>query len=272
MNHINDRSEELLEIPENIKRLIEHEKAYQENIGMSEATVLIFPDKVLKIQPIDVESRNEPHIMNWLDGKLSVPKVIAYEEQNDWSFLLMSRVRGKMCCDKEYMEDPELMISLTAKALHTLWNIDITGCPCDWRTDRKLKIARYLVEHDLVDMENAEEGTFGENGFKNPKELLDWLIANKPEEELVLSHGDFCLPNIMVDNGEFSGVIDLGRAGVSDKWNDIAIAYRSIKNNLSGKYDGKTWGNFDKDQFFEKLGVVPDWDKIRYYILLDDLF
>lgn len=262
----------MIKIPDSIKHLIEHEKVYKDNIGMSAANVLLFTDKVLKMQPIDVESRNEARVMEWMEDKILAPKLLAYEEQDDWSFLLMSRVPGKMCYDEEYMSQPELISDMIANTLHTLWNVNITDCPCDWRTDRKLKVAKYLVEHGMVDTEDAEEGTFGPDGFRDPEELLDWLIANKPEEELVFSHGDLCLPNIMYNNGSFSGVIDLGRAGISDKWYDIAIAYRSMQHNMKGKYTGAPSRPFDTDLFFEKIGVVPDWDKIRYYILLDDLF
>ena len=31
-------------------------------------------------------------------------------------------------------------------------------------------------------------------------ELINWLYDNKPEEDFVLSHGDFCLPNIFIKN------------------------------------------------------------------------
>lgn len=29
---------------------------------------------------------------------------------------------------------------------------------------------------------------------------------------------------------------------------------------------------FNPELFFEALGIEPDWKKIRYYILLDELF
>ena len=47
---------------------------------------------------------------------------------------------------------------------------------------------------------------------------------------------------------------------------------RSLKNNYSGIYDGVNRGNFNADLFFKELDVIPEWDKIRYYILLDELF
>lgn len=46
----------------------------------------------------------------------------------------------------------------------------------------------------------------------------------------------------------------------------------SLTNNLDGGYGGKARKKLDVNKFFNKLGIVPDWDKIRYYILLDELF
>lgn len=37
-------------------------------------------------------------------------------------------------------------------------------------------------------------------------------------------------------------------------------------------YGGKAYPGYKPELLFEKLGLVPDWEKIRYYILLDELF
>ena len=87
-----------------------------------------------------------------------------------------------------------------------------------------------------------------------------------------MSHGDFCLPNFLLKDDSLTGVIDLGRAGVADKWCDIALCYRSLKDNYNGRYDNIKKQGFSKFYLFESLGLKPDWDKIRYYILLDELF
>lgn len=153
-----------------------------------------------------------------------------------------------------------------------MWSIEISDCPCDNCLDRKLAAARYNVERGLVDMENVEPETFGEEGFRDPEELLQWLAAHRPEEEPVPSHGDYCLPNVFADGDRLSGVIDLGKTGISDKWLDIAICYRSLKHNFNGIYSGNAFTGFNPGTFFEKLGIEPDWKKIRYYTLLDELF
>jgi len=68
-----------------------------------------------------------------------------------------------------------------------------------------------------------------------------------------------------------AGYIDLGRMGVADKWKDIALCYRSLKHNWSGKYARNVYTEVNPDTLFEALGVEPNWEKINYYILLDEL-
>lgn len=261
----------MLNIPNSIKNIIDNQKYEVDNVGMSSSNILLFPDKVLKIQNVCEEADNELQAMQWLEGRLSVPKVIAHEKENRKNYLLMTKAAGKMACDESYMNDPERLTSLLAQALKTLWQVDISDCPLDWSLDRKLKAAQNAVENNLVDTENVESDTYGENGFKDPEDLLRWLKVNRPEEEKVLSHGDFCLPNVYIENNTFT-YIDLGRTGIADRWCDIALCYRSLLHNYSGKYGGKAYPKYDPNMIFNELGLVPDWKKIRYYILLDELF
>ena len=184
----------------------------------------------------------------------------------------MSKVKGKMACDTEFLRNPEKLAELLAEGLKILWSINLEGCPCNSSIDEKLKIAEDRVAKNLCSMENMELGTYGEERFSCPEELLQWLKDNKPNEELVLSHGDYCLPNIFIDNDKISGFIDLGRCGFGDKYQDIALCYRSLKSNFSGRYGGEIIKGVAPEIIFEKLGIEPEWEKIRYYILLDELF
>lgn len=262
----------MIDMPDSIKNALESQTYEVDSIGMSGSGVLLFENEVLKIQKDSEEAQNEAQAMRWLAERLSVPKVIAYEQKENQSYLLMSKVAGKMACDKQHMQNPEKLAELLASALQQLWQIDISSCPLDWRLDRKLDAARFRVKNNLVDTENVEPDTFAPNGFKDPANLLQWLETHRPAEELVLSHGDFCLPNIYIDDNEKISFIDLGRTGVADKWQDIAICYRSLRDNFAGKYGGKSYSGYDPNMLFEKLGLEPNWNKIRYYLLLDELF
>ncbi|MBQ7990142.1 MAG: aminoglycoside 3'-phosphotransferase [Oscillospiraceae bacterium] len=254
-------------LPESIRRIVEGRSYVPDHTGKSGSEIRIFDDMVLKIVPNGAEIEDTVRMMKWLEGKIPAPRVIACERDDGYCYLLMSRVKGRMSCDRSYLEHPKELLTILADALKMLWSVDIADCPCMRDPDSELKAAGYRVEHGLVDLD-----TFGEGGFEDPKALLEWLTANKPDHEPVLSHGDFCLPNIIIEDGKISGFIDLGDSGVGDKWRDIALCYRSLKQNFDGTYGGKVYPDFDPDMLFEALGTEPDRDKLNYYLLLDELF
>lgn len=263
----------LLLIPDKIKKLISGKKYTIDDMGKSGSSILIFDDCVLKI--LDSRLHNEEssvEVLNWLKGKLPVPEVLAFEKNGDYQYLLMTRIPGVMSCSEYYMEHPGELLPLLAQALKMLWSTDISGCPKSRDFDSELRTARYRVENNLVNVDDAEPETFGENGFGNPEALLKWLEENKPACEPVLSHGDFCLPNVLLKDGKVSGFIDCGDMAIGDKWKDIALCYRSLKHNFDGTFGGKVYPDFNPDLLFEALSIEPDWDKIRYWILLDELF
>ncbi len=259
-------------LPDKIKQAIGNEAYDTDNIGMSGASVLMFPGAVLKIQNCCEEAENEYKMLVWLRGKLPVPEVLAYEEEKGKSYLLMSRCEGTMSCDEAYMRNPKELVKLLAEGLKALWQTDTKGCPGDWSLKRKLAAAKENVETGLVDVDDCEPETFGKGGFRNPEELWQWLYDNRSEEEPVMSHGDYCLPNVFGNQGKLSGFIDLGRAGIADKWCDIALCYRSLKHNFAGTYDGRDYPGYEEGMLFRELGIEPDWEKIRYFMLLDELF
>ena len=261
-----------IKVPSKIKPWLDKKPFTVDDIGMSGNQVLLFEDMVLKIEDDTVSVRKQVQVMKWLEGKISAPKVIEYEEENGKCYLLMSRIKGKMSCDEYYLERPEILLNALSSGLKMLWNIDVCECPQVRDLDAVLEEARLQVENHQVDLEHVDPETFGENGFENPKQLLEWLESNRPSFEPVFSHGDYCLPNIFLEDGQVKGFIDLGRAGIGDKWNDIALCYRSLKHNFDGMYGGKKYENYNPDMLFEVLGVEPDWEKIKYYLLLDELF
>ncbi len=259
-------------IPKSIRKIVGNKKFVVDNVGMSGSTIMTYDNMVLKIEKHNYKTEKTINMMRWLDGKLPVPRVICHEIADGMSYLLMSRITGKMSCDKYYLERPDELVTLLAEGLKILWSVDVADCPRERTPDVELADARYNVENNLVDVNNVEPETFGEGGFESPMHLLKWLEENKPVCELVLSHGDYCLPNIFFENGKVSGFIDLGDTGVGDKWRDIALCYRSLRHNADGSYGGKAYDNVNPDMLFEKLGMEPDREKLRWYTLLDELF
>ena len=81
----------------------------------------------------------------------------------------------------------------------------------------------------------------------NLLEENDYRYSLQDVKDPVLSHGDFCLPNIFIEDGKVSGLIDLGDTGVNDKWLDIALCYRSLKHNADGTWGKKIYEDVNPD-------------------------
>ena len=258
-------------LPESIRRLTEGKPFETNDMGKSGSLVRIYDDFVLKVEKERPHIAQMVEVMKWLEGKLPTPKVLATEVKDGYRYLVMSKARGRMACDEYYMTRPEELVTLLAEALKMLWSVDISDCPKTFDFDAELAEAKYRIENNLVDISDTEPETFGEGGFKDPEELLQWLYDHKPVPDPVFAHGDFCLPNILFEDGKVSGFIDLGDAGIADRWYDIALGYRSLKHNADGTY-GHYYADVHPEDLFKKLGIEPDWEKIKYYILLDELF
>lgn len=264
-----------LVLPSNIRHFLRDQHFEINEIGQSDATVLITEKFVLKVSEISTESENEVSLMQgWLVNRLPIPEIIAVERKTQRLFVLMERLKSHTAASIELRKQPQQLMHALAQGLQQLWTLDIRSCPSDQSLSQKLQIARQNVEFNRIDSLEAEIASFGPNGFEDPMALLTWLEANQPIEDLVFSHGDFCLPNLFLsqDIERVTGYIDLGRAGVADKYQDIALAYRSLKHNFAGVYDDYRIENAVATDLFNYLEMTPDWDKLNYYILLDELF
>ncbi len=210
----------------------------------------------------DVE--REKDMLLWLQGKLPVPEVVHFEQHENTNYLLMRAARGEPgYAYYEKQRDSEKMIRIYCEGIQRFQAVSISDCPFASNIDTRLSELDYLLKNNLadIDTENWEEDT----PFDNPQALYAFLKAHQPAEELVFSHGDFGDSNIFIAHDQISGVIDLGRSGKADKWYDIAFCVRSIQNDLGNQPE-------HLDLFFNLLGIEPDWEKIRYFILLDELF
>lgn len=261
-----------MKLPEEIEAIVGGKAFSVDQVGLSGSKIICYEDMVLKIERRGEESDAEHRMMAWLSGRLPVPRVLFSRTEGETSYLLMSRTEGEMACARTYLDNPRRLVRLLAQGLRELWAVDISECPCRQTLDEKLRLAEIRVKNRLCDLEHVEPGTYGENGFASPAELLEWLKRNRPAEELVFSHGDCCLPNVFLRDNEISGFIDLGRSGIADRYQDIALCHRSLRDNLAGKFGGECRPGFDPCRLFDELQIKPDWEKIRYFILLDELF
>ncbi len=238
------------------------EKAHKtETIGRSDAEILMFDDAVLKIQQTSSCADQEYEMLMWLDGKLPAPRVLAFERENGKNYLLMTRLSGEMACDAK--QNPAAVVRGLARGLKKLWEVDISNCPVMQDIQTKLALAEKRLQNGELPAEKAAD-------FNT---RLQALSENRPHEELVFSHGDYCLPNVFLQADMPVGFLDFGSAGVADKWYDIMMCLWSLA------YNFKELGHMSDAEFarmhalfFEELGLLPDEKKLLYHEKLDEFF
>ncbi len=241
-----------------------------DDMGCSGATVLAYPDRFLKVQEDCNVSANEFHMLQWMQDRVPVARIIAAAQEDGRRWLLTSRVPGRYLCADDVLADQHRLAELCAGALRTLWAADVTGCPTDRTIPQKLHEIEKGLRNGTITRDTALDPNFYESDFASPAALFDWLVKHCPAEEPVLSHGDLCLPNIFADEKGLTGFIDVGLAGVADRWVDIEKCLWSMWANTTGVFGGPQ-RSFDRQLLFDALGMPPDEEKLRYYGLLDQL-
>lgn len=156
--------------------------------------------------------------LHWLQGRTLVPQILHEVRYENEVALFTSALPGLSLVHvpkNEFKEHAELI----GRALKQLHRIDISDCPF---------------------LHSSEGGPESPDGLLDPPKLTIYheLIQRFPEHEnRVFLHGDPSLPNIFAKNGEFSGWIDLGSAGIGNPYRDVALALWSLNYNYGPGFD-----------------------------------
>ncbi|WP_075674644.1 APH(3')-II family aminoglycoside O-phosphotransferase [Stenotrophomonas sp. TD3] len=240
----------------------------RQSIGVSRADVARVhrpgqADAFLKSEVIDAFSELGDEIarLRWLQAQgQPAPMVIASAEEAGRRWLLMSALPGHDLASSP-TPAPHHLVELLADALRGLHALPVASCPFDQRLASRLKAAQARVEADLVDADDFDDERLGQSA----QQVFAELRATRPDhEDLVVSHGDACLPNLLAAEGRFSGFIDCGRLGVADRYQDLALAARSLVDN----FGDTRW----VAPLFRRYGVVADERRLAFYRLLDEFF
>lgn len=202
----------------------------------------------------------EKDVILWLNQQIKVPEILDYLENDKHQFLLMKQLEGEALYEKQET-NPHEFVDTFAEAINQLQAIEINNCPFDSSLDTRLAELNYLVDNALIAYDDFVDST---PSFSSPKDLYQHLLATKFPESPVFSHGDMNDANIIVDSQGGIGLIDWGRGGCADIWCDIAHAARNIWEETKEKTLTQ--------RFFKHLKIDEDEQKIKYHLLLDELF
>ena len=143
----------------------------------------------------------------------------------DRDYLVTKEAKGEDAIASQHLENPEKLCKVLAEAMKYLHSRPIENVPVSLCMDIYAK---------------------GEN-------------ADKLKQDTFI-HGDFCLPNIILDNWKFSTFIDVGLAGVGDKHIDLYWVLWSLNYNLgTDKYTDCFLEHYGKENVdMELLKLVKE--------------
>ncbi len=198
--------------------------------------------------------------MRWAGHWLPVPEVVALERSASSTVLLTEGLPGRDATDASWRRDLPGLVQALGRGLRAFHEaVGPDRCPFRFDVTWALDHVRRRVAADDVD----PAGFHPEHAHLTPATALAELEATAPaDEDLVVCHGDYCPPNVLLVDGRVTGYLDLGELGVADRWCDVATGGWS------------TCWNFGVDLeplFYESYGIAPDAERIRFYRLLYDL-
>ena len=177
-------------------------------------------------------------------------EVVDYES-DEYDVLITRKIPGEDCTSAKYLENPKKLCDTIANFLRELHEKDYTGCPV---TDRTLD---YLhVAHENYRTGNFDQSHFPDSfGYKSADEAMRVLSEGEGElRSKVLLHGDFCLPNIILDNWNLSGYIDVASGGVGDRHIDLFWGAWTLWFNLgTDEYKSRFFDAYGRDKVNEEL-------------------
>ena len=177
-------------------------------------------------------------------------EVLGYESV-ERDFLLTAKMRGEDCTDKIYLNDPKRLCDMIAERLRLLHETIPIDCP----------VSNHTAEYIATVEENYRTGNYDKSqfpdsfGYRNAEDAIRVFREGKPYlKNDTLLHGDYCLPNIMLDDWVFSGFIDLGNGGVGDRHVDLFWGAWTLRFNLkTNRYRERFLDAYGRDKVDEVM-------------------
>jgi kanamycin kinase len=204
--------------------------------------------------------RHESERMVWAAPYLPVPTVVALHELGDVSVLLTEALPGRDATHEEWRPDLPALVRALGRGLRAFHeSVGEEWCPFRFDVGRALAHVEERVRTADIDPAGFHE----QHAHLTPAAALAELESHVPaDEDLVVCHGDYCPPNMLLQDWRVTGFVDLGELGAADRWWDVAVGAWSV---------GWNFGENFETLFYESYGIAPDPARIRFFRLLYDL-
>lgn len=196
--------------------------------------------------------------------------VLDWRETGSGAVLVTRAVPG---VSADQLDGPALQrawpsIVATVRDLHALAT---DGCPFDRGLAEMMRLARATVAEGRVVTQFLPQAL----QHTPPRQILEQIETELPDRlaqeraELVVCHGDLCLPNVLVDpaTGQVTGMIDVSRLGTADPYGDLALLLATARH----AWSDEAMARRAHREFTEVYGRELDADRQDFYLRVDPL-
>src|ERR1041385_8441330 len=123
-----------IEVPSELKTLIGDSTWHETFEGLSGVRTYLLEgndNRYLKVAPrnSDPGLLAEKQRLEWLQGKLPVPKILYYGDDTIGQFLLLSEIAGWMAHDEAFRANIHQLVRLLVVGLRQIHSVNIANCP-----------------------------------------------------------------------------------------------------------------------------------------------
>lgn len=217
----------------------------------------------LKLAPPGLEPplEHEADRLRWARAHLPVPHLHGTgRTRSGGTWMLTRALPGEDATRSPLARSPDRLVSALARGLRRFHATPVDPCPFSLRLPDALALAEDRVRRGVV---IPSRHFHPEHAHFSATEALRELVRTPPSsEDLVVCHGDYCLPNALLEGEEVTGFVDLGGLAVADRWWDLAVATWSVTWNLGPGFE---------PLFLEAYGAPLDPERLLFYRLLYDV-
>lgn len=171
------------------------------------------------------------------------------EYQGDYEYLVTMELPGLDASSEAVKNNPTEIVELIAHGLRAIHEISIEDCPFDKSLKQLMKIIKMKYQRGLLNSSLKQSNVHG------LIEELDDYFSDK-QEDLVFTHGDYSMPNVIIHNKRIEGYLDIGNCGVADRYYDLVVAEKSIIRNYGKTYVELFTGHKSEENLYsyKKMG------------------
>jgi kanamycin kinase len=211
--------------PASLGQYVNNAKIYDSSCSKSAHTLYLEGDvKAFLKMAAAGKLLREKLMTDFMHSQGLAAKVLDYFSDESGDYLMTEALGGEDGIAEHHLADPQRLAACFGEYLQMIHRLPVHDCPFPGRTAEMIAESEANIRRKYVDKSILlEDISRAEQDFNHLKHC---------GKDDVVIHGDYCLPNIIMQNFRLSGFVDLGTGGVGDRHYDLFWGIWTLQYNL----------------------------------------